>query len=84
MSITDARSSLISHNTSGNISWSEEKHTALLLASVMSAESEEQRAVRVLALGEQIHLFHLHAISREAGARMLSACWHIALGTPSE
>ncbi len=28
MSITDARSTLISHNTSGNISWSEEMHTA--------------------------------------------------------
>ncbi len=28
MSIIDARSTLISHNTSGNISWSEEMHTA--------------------------------------------------------
>ncbi len=45
-----------SHNTSGNISWSEEMHTAWLLSSVMSAGSEEQRAVRVLARGEQLHL----------------------------
>ncbi len=31
-------------------------HTAWLLASVMSAGSEEQRALRVLARGKQIHL----------------------------
>ncbi len=49
----------------------------------ISTRSHERQALIPTRSHERQGLIP-HAISREAGARMLSACWDIAVGTPSE